>query len=555
MKKQLVLIVSACILALFCLSTCGENPQVIGILRDASELTQLEIIAYSDELPLAEGTSIKPGFSSSVYNYTVTVAKDTTRFVISASIDGEGTVTGFDERDQEEGLEIYFYEPVNEKVVTVTAQLKHMDKAEYRLTVVRGDTVPVAEHINLTISPSIGSFFIGSGVYPELDVSAQLPAAGGELTYQWYMNTANSTRSGYPIKDATGTTYKMQRNEVYTERTMYYYVEITNTLNGRTGVTTSPTRAVSFLNKAKLDHRSQSMVNIPVGYVRASDPSDYPDSNVSSQDDWRYIFGYGVRWDTPGFSIGQYLVTWELWKIVMDYARDGGYFFSRLGNQGGAIYDRGNSSTGNTNITLRSVGNELHPVTNISWNDAVVWCNAYSEMEGIEPVYRDSNGNVLRDSGQSVATLIDVSKMAGKNGYRLPTEEEWFYAGKGANPIYDEDEEKPWYWSWPGINVETQAYNYVWCYSPQNTVGGNRQTGEVGTLLPNRIGLYDILGMVYQYIWYGDEGIDGTQALAYGVDFKEISGVDFGGNISNSVAPAQVTTDSFTGFRVVKGGL
>jgi formylglycine-generating enzyme required for sulfatase activity len=33
------------------------------------------------------------------------------------------------------------------------------------------------------------------------------------------------------------------------------------------------------------------------------------------------------------------------------------------------------------------VGTNQHPVTEISWRDAVVWCNAYSEAVGKTPYY------------------------------------------------------------------------------------------------------------------------------------------------------------------------
>ncbi len=65
------------------------------------------------------------------------------------------------------------------------------------------------------------------------------------------------------------------------------------------------------------------------------------------------------------------------------------------------------------------------PVTMINWRDCVVWCNAYSEMCNLNPVYF-CNSLLLRDSSDS--TSCDHSTMnIDANGYRLPTEGEWQY--------------------------------------------------------------------------------------------------------------------------------
>lgn len=50
------------------------------------------------------------------------------------------------------------------------------------------------------------------------------------------------------------------------------------------------------------------------------------------------------------------------------------------------------------------------PVENISWLDAVAYCNARSEKEGLTPVYTIDGQNVSWDRSA--------------NGYRLPTEAE-----------------------------------------------------------------------------------------------------------------------------------
>ena len=51
------------------------------------------------------------------------------------------------------------------------------------------------------------------------------------------------------------------------------------------------------------------------------------------------------------------------------------------------------------------------PVKNISWLDAMAYCNARSEQEGFTPVYTIDGSS--------------VSWNRSANGYRLPIEAEW----------------------------------------------------------------------------------------------------------------------------------
>ncbi|WP_035851650.1 formylglycine-generating enzyme family protein [Kitasatospora azatica] len=118
------------------------------------------------------------------------------------------------------------------------------------------------------------------------------------------------------------------------------------------------------------------------------------------------------------------------------------------------------------------------PVENVSWWDAVRFCNALSQRDGIAPAYH------LHADGEG------IEWDASGDGYRLPTEAEWEHACRAGTtgPHYGPLDEIAWYRG----NSHEQIHD----------VGGKR---------PNPWGLYDMLGNVWDWCWdiydaevYGD---------------------------------------------------
>ena len=245
------------------------------------------------------------------------------------------------------------------------------------------------------------------------------------------------------------------------------------------------------------------------------------------------VFTEGRKITIEPFFMAKHETTRQLWHTVQVWAEANGYSFQNK-------------------ISAPNESNKNLPISNINWRDTIVWCNAYSEMAELEPVYYHDE-IVIRDSRNANSTACDNAVMnKNKNGYRLPTEAEREYAARGGDPG-----KADWMFLFSGSD---DANNTAWHH------GNSAYTiKDVGIKNVNRLGIYDLSGNVQEWGWgwmnYGivsdtDTPIDGE---LYSSRFNQIpmAGGGVGSNITMSCAADRwgyITNyrDAYVGFRVVQ---
>lgn len=153
------------------------------------------------------------------------------------------------------------------------------------------------------------------------------------------------------------------------------------------------------------------------------------------------------------------------------------------------------SPTGTAAEKIDGVPTERFPVENVSWFDAIEFCNKLSVKDDLKPYY--SMSGLERENHSIVSATVAIT---GGVGYRLPTESEWEYACRAGTTM-----------SYCSGDTANSLNKTGWHGGTKSEPGNSEQTTHgTGLKAANSFGLFDMHGNVAEWCqdWYDYNAYD-----------------------------------------------
>ena len=167
-----------------------------------------------------------------------------------------------------------------------------------------------------------------------------------------------------------------------------------------------------------------------------------------------------------------------------------------------------------------------HPAQQVSWYDAVMYCNWLSRREGRTAAYRLAGKEKVQNYNNNEEVEVDKwEEVDGSTGYRLPGELEWEYACRA------------------GTTTEFSSGDDEGLLVTYSQMYPSKLTAPCGEKLPNARGLHDVHGNVWEWCWdlLGSDRVRRGGSWSYGAAICRTAS-------RNTIGPTSRNT--YLGFRL-----